>query len=197
MSGERPKRPPLANRSTLALAFRHINQGWRHYMEYVDFAARNGDAGMQRYRDCYISLRTLDRYNHWPEQLCELAGVTPGELIGAVCRALWESKAAESSMISAIAQPLVLAQTARLAQGDAENFHDRELFFRLTGSLPDKKGTSINIINNPTAQASVKLMDSEISGIRLKTMDEEVIEMTRQLDPSTPFLMKDDDDVSS
>jgi hypothetical protein len=164
----------------------------------VDLAARNGDTAMTRYREVYQSLGTFDQRHHWPEQLCELADVTPGELIGAVCRALWESKAAESSMVSAIAHPEVLARTAALAQGGASNYRERELFFRLTGSLPDKKGASINIINNPTAQAgTVKLGDGELNGPRLLTMDEEVIEMTRQLDPGkAPFLVEDDD-VSS
>ena len=60
----------------------------------------------------------------------------------------------------------------------ADHYRDRELFFRLTGSLPDKKGASINIFNNPTAQAATgKLADGEATGW-LKTFDEEIIEMT-------------------
>lgn len=181
----------LKSCSPLSVAFRHVRPAWRNYISYVDLAARNGDTDMERVRACYEALTPRDRREIWPEQLCELANVTPGELVGAVCRALWESKAAESSMVSAIAHPEVLVATAKMAQHPMHS-RDRELFFRLTGSLPDKKGASINIINNPTAQAgSVKLMD-EASGNRLRSMDEEVIEMTRQLDRSTPFLMKDD-----
>lgn len=179
---------PLREHSPLSASFRHIQPSWRSYIEYVDLAARNGDTTMQRYRDCYAALTPKDRMHAWPEQVCELADVTPGELIGAVCRALWESRSAESSMVSAIAHPEVLARTAKLAR-TKDNYRDRELFFRLTGSLPDKKGASINIINNPTAQAgTVKLVDGEVSGNRLKSMDEEVIEMTRQLDTGPAFL---------
>lgn len=181
----------LKSRSPLSVAFRHVQPSWRNYISYVDLAARNGDTEMERVRACYEALTPRDRREIWPEQLCHLAGVTPGELVGAVCRALWESKAAESSMVSAIAHPEVLVATAKLAK-DPDGYRDRELFFRLTGSLPDKKGASINIINNPTAQAgSVKLMD-EANGSRVRSMDEDVIEMTRQLDRSTPFLMRDD-----
>jgi hypothetical protein len=179
---------PLATASPLSAAFRHIRPNWRHYAQYVDLAARNGDQAMARYRDCYLALTHIDRLQHWPEQLCDLANVTPGELIGAVCRALWESKAAESSMVSAMAQPEVLATTAKLAL-EADHHRDRELFFRLTGSLPDKKGTSINIINNPMAQASVKLASEEP---KLKSFDEDIIEMSRQLE-GAPFLVKDED----
>lgn len=161
----------------------------------MDLAARNGDTAMGRYRDCFLSLTTRDRLGHWPEQICELANVPPEDLVGAVCREIWKSKSAESSMVSAIAHPKVLTRTAALASGAAKNFKDRELFFRLTGSLPDKKGASINIINNPTAQAGSVKLDGEIGG--LKSMDEEVIEMTRQLDPGRAPLLVEDEDVSS
>lgn len=162
---------------------------WRHYIQYVDLAARNGDSEMAKVRDVYQALTPRDRREVWPEQLCDLAGVTPGDLIGAVCRGLWESKAAESSMVSAIAQPDLLERTVKLAYQE-ENYRDRELLFRAWGCLPDKKGASINIINSPTAQAgAVKLAGEDISG-RLKSMDEEVIEMSRQLE--TPFVVKSD-----
>jgi hypothetical protein len=137
----------------LAAAFRPIRPTWRSYIECVDFAARNGDPAMVRYRDSYLALAPRDRRSHWPEQICELANVTPGELVGAVCRALWECGVAESSVVSAIAHPKVVESTVKLAL-KAEHYRDRELFFRLTGSLPDKKGASINIFNNPTAQAA-------------------------------------------
>jgi hypothetical protein len=169
----------------LAVAFRPIRPTWRNYIEYVDFAARNGDPAMVRYRDSYLALAPRDQRSHWPEQVCELAHVTPGELVGAVCRALWECGAAESSIVSAIAHPEVVERTVKLAL-KADHYRDRELFFGLTGSLPDKKGASINIFNNPTAQAATgKLADGEATGW-LKTFDEEIIEMSRQLDSAPP-----------
>jgi hypothetical protein len=163
---------------------------WRNYIEYVDLAARNGDPDMARYRDCYLSLTPRDRRNHWPEQLCELANVSPGELVGAVCRMLWEAKAAESSMVSAMAHPQVLMATAEFARLPMCS-RDRELFFRLTGSLPDKKGASINIINNPTAQAGAIKLNGHAAA-QLKSMDDEIIEMSRLDAPDdAPFLVKD------
>jgi hypothetical protein len=83
-------------------------------------------------------------------------------------------------------------KTAALAQ-DPEHYHDRELFFRLTGSLPDKKGASINIFNTPTAAAGqIKLPDLGQGRARLKSFDEEIIDMSRQLDSEGPFLVTDD-----
>lgn len=144
---------------------------------------------MARFRDCYNSLTAKDKWSHQPEQICELSNVTPGELVGAVCRAIWENKGSESSMISSIAHPAVLMRTAELAK-EAENYHDRELFFRLTGSLPDKKGASINIFNAATSN-EVKLPDLGQGRTKLKSFDEEIIEMSRELEPAgPPFLVE-------
>lgn len=189
-SGKLPKFL-LGAKSPLTVAFRHLQDGWRNYILYVDIAARNGDLAMGRFRDCYNSLTAKDKWSHWPEQICELSNVTPGELVGAVCRAVWENKAGESSMISSIAHPQVLMKTAELAQ-DVENYHDRELFFRLTGSLPDKKGASINIFNAGSSN-EVKLPELGQTRTRLKSFDEEIIEMSRELEPGPPFLVEKED----
>lgn len=102
---EKAPRLALAKCSPLSVAFRHIPGGWRRYIEYVDLAARKGDAAMEKIRDCYAALPAKDRANAWPEQICDAANVGPGELVGAVCRQIWETKAAESSMVSSIAHP--------------------------------------------------------------------------------------------
>jgi hypothetical protein len=181
----------LGLKSPLVMSFRHVQGGWRNYMLYVDMAARNGDLSMARFRDCYQSLTPKDRWQHWPEQICELANVSPGELIGAVCRAIWESQAAESSLVSSMAHPQVLMQTAALAQ-TAEGYKDRELFFRLTGSLPDKKGTSINIFSGQNPSEGKSPLDVTPRS-KLKSFDEEVIDMDRQLGApaGAPFLVQD------
>jgi hypothetical protein len=170
----------------LSAAFRHIRPNWRHYIKYVDAAARAGDEQMARYRACFLSLSPKDQLVHWPEQLCDLTNTPPADLVGAVCKALWSSGTPESSMVSAIAQPEVLTETVKFAM-QPENYRDRELLFRAWGMLPDKKGTSINIINQPSTQTAVKLGGEEP---RLKSFDEEVIEMGQQLD--APFLVKPD-----
>jgi len=186
-----PKQPKLApsSRSPLSVAFRHIRPDWRRYVEFVDLAARKGDAAMARYRDCYQALAPLDKIRAWPEQVCDLANVSPGELVGAVCRAIWESKAAESSMVSSIAHPELLLDTIKFARKE-ENYRDRELYFRMMGSLPDRKGASINIFNQAAGQVG-ELPD--LTRAKLRSFDEEVIEMSRDLEsPDPPFLVKPD-----
>lgn len=187
------KGPKLAraNRSPLSVAFRHITPDWRRYIQFVDLAARKGDVAMARFRDCYEALAPLDKARCWPEQLCDLAQVSPGELVGAVCRAIWESKAAESSMVSSIAHPELLMDTIRFAKKE-ENYRDRELYFRMMGSLPDRKGASINIYNQAAGQVGDAV---DLAGrAKLRTFDEEVIEMSRDLEsaPDPPFLVKPD-----
>jgi hypothetical protein len=185
----------LASRSPLSVAFRHIKPDWRRYIQYVDLAARKGDIAMARFRDCYESLDRFDKVNVWPEQLCVMANITPGELVGTVCRHIWESKAAESSMVSSIAHPELLLDTIKFARSE-ENYRDRELFFRLTGSLPDRKGASINIFNAAAGQVNETLPEIRQGPSRLRTFDDEVIDMSRDLENDPPFLVKDDPDVS-
>lgn len=176
--------------SPLSVAFRHIRPNWQHYIGFADLAARNGDSAMERFVACYNSLNKDPRYckGLWPEQICEMANITPGELIGAVCRYIWESKSAETSMITAIAVPEIMIRTAALAK-KAAHFKDRELILRTAGLLPDKKGASISIVNAPTAQAAeVKLPHLSSGSARLRSYDEEVIDMGRILD--APFVVK-------
>lgn len=145
---------------------------------------------MVRFREAWLSLDEKDRQRTWPEQVCELADVPPGELIAGVCRAIWEAKAAESSMISSIAHPDILIEVAKMAKRPAHT-RDRELFFRLTGSLPDRQGQSINIFNSAGASGGIKLPDAAQGRERLKAFDDEVIEMERTL--NAPFLIKEAD----
>lgn len=171
----------------LVIAFRHIRPSWRNYIEYVDLAARNGDKDMLRFVAVWQGLPAKDRRAVTPEQLCEMSQIKPGELVGAVCQAIWDAKSAEGSMVSAIAHPEVLKRTAASA-GKQANYKDRELFFRVTGSLPDKKGTSVIIQNNPqTAVLSGGAQARAIPGrtlSELMDMDEEVIEMGRAFEPA-------------
>ena len=181
----------LAKQTLLAVAFRHIRPNWRGYILYVDMAARKGDAAMERFRAAYESLSLRDRAGAWPEQICDLANVEPGELYGAVCRQMWDAKAAESSMMCSIEHPEVLGAMIKFAK-KPEHYHDRELFLRTTGSLPDKKGASINIFNQAVGGPPV-MPDLGQPRAKLRSFDEEVIDMSRDLETAdAPFLVKQD-----
>lgn len=180
----------LANRSLLSVAFRHIRPNWRSYILYVDMAARKGDETMRRYIDAYQSLEPKERAGAWPEQLCDMANIDPGELYGTVCRQVWDSKAAESSMMCSVEHPEVLAAMIRFAKKEG-HYQDRELFLRTTGSLPDRKGASINIFNQAAGVAAT-LPDLSQPRTKLRSFDEEVIEMSRDLEISdAPFVRQE------
>ena len=147
---------------------------------------------MARFVKAYESLSPQARRELWPEQICDLANVEPGELYGAVCRQLWETKAVESSTISSIQHPELLLATIRFAKKE-ENYKDREMCFRMMGSLPDKKGTAINIFNAATGQ-TIEASDL-VSGHRLKSFDQEIIDIDRDVETeeTVPFLVKEDE----
>lgn len=187
---DKPKAPRLrlSQRSPLSVAFRHIPGGWRRYIEYVDLAARKGDEAMQRFRTSYEALTSRDKASVWPEQICDLANVPPGDLVGAVCKQIWETKAAESSMVSSIAHPEILMATIKWAKKEAGG-RDRELYFRMMGSLPDRKGASINIFNQAAGGAPV--LPELAQPAKMRSFDDEIIEMDRDLEVlNAPFVVK-------
>lgn len=179
----------LANRSLLSVAFRRIRPNWRAYILYADLAARQGDEAMKRFIGVYESLEKKERDGAWPEQLCDMANVQPDELFGTVCRQMWASKAVESSMMCSVEHPEVLAAMIRFAKKEG-HYQDRELFLRTTGSLPDRKGASINIFNQAAGVAAA-MPDLPQPRTKLRSFDEEVIEMSRDLEISdAPFVVR-------
>lgn len=124
----------------LSSAFRYIKPTWRHYIQYVDAAARSGDGEMKKYVQVWNSLSAREKQTHFPEQLCELSGVLSYALVAAVTAQVWLGSSAESSMALAFANPTMIHATAAYGSMQPEAFKDRELFFKLSGQLPTSKG---------------------------------------------------------
>jgi len=101
--------------SQLAVAFRHLQPGWKHYLDYVDSAAREGDKDMARFLNAYHSLTRHEQNAIMPEQLCELAGIQTEVLFGAVCAQLWRNSRMEANLITAVNFPKVIERTAKTA----------------------------------------------------------------------------------
>jgi hypothetical protein len=180
---------PLSN------AFRHIEPTWRNYIYYVSRAAQAGDEDMTKVIASYEALPTKERNTVMPEKLCDLAGVDAGDMIAAVSREVWRHKQPESVITASMKHPKVIEATANFAISDPMAGRDRELFFRLTGGLPDKKGASIVINNNP--QTAINNQPS--SGLNgYKSMDQRVIDLGKLLDDpkelaAVPMSLKDAD----
>jgi len=141
----------------ISIAFRLIEPTWRNYIFYVG---------------CSVN-------SIMPEQLCDLSGVMSADLISAVSREVWLHKHPESVITSSMLHPKMVQATAFYGQTLADCDRDRELFFRITGSLPDKKGTSI-VINNAPQTANIHQSPAGANGF--KPMDQRVIEMGKLLD---------------
>lgn len=164
----------------VAIAFRNIEPTWRNYIYYVDQSARNGDEQMLKFRAAYNALPWKEKNSIMPEQLCDMCGIICADLVAAVSRELWIQKAGQTTIEAAINHPRMIQATAFYGQmlGDANR--DRELFFRVTGGLPDKKGTSI-VINNTPQTANITAVPSA-GGSGYKPMDQRIIDMGKLLD---------------
>src|ERR1035437_4361329 len=68
---------PLSTQTAIAVAFRHIRPFWRNYIQYVDLAARGGDDRAKKYLAVWNGVTQHERRHHFPEQLCEMAGIMP------------------------------------------------------------------------------------------------------------------------
>ncbi|HYT09018.1 MAG TPA: hypothetical protein VEL77_15340 [Rugosimonospora sp.] len=170
------------NDTPMVIAFRHIKPSWRNYIDFVDYCARNGDKDCDRFVKIFASLTNKQRFEHKPEQLCDMAQMTPGDLMAAVSKGMWETGSGESKMISAMSHPNLIERTVKLAHKEA-NFKDRELFFRLSGSLPDRKGNSVmpsvNINLGSTPMPNLPTFSGE-----LESFDEESVSLARRLSPA-------------
>lgn len=169
--------------SPLALTFKDLEPNWRAYIAYVDYAANDGNEDMKRIIDSFKGLTKREKELVMPERLCDLAGVRPSELVAAVCGQVWAHQSGESAMAAAILHPKIVRKTAKAAENIKWGGKDRELFFRISGSLPDKKGTTIINNNNPQI---LNASASALSATHLGSMSERTLEMEKLLaEPQT------------
>lgn len=186
----------LAQATPLSHAFRHIEPEWRRYTEYAERAARAGDEQMAKFVASYKALPKREQRAVMPESVCSLSGVEPGELISAVSRYYWEERQAESVITASANHPKMVQATAYWGQSLADCNRDRELFFRLTGGLPDKKGASI-VIHNTNAPSANTLNTHSLAGANgFRTMDQRILDMGKMLDSpdeseAAPLFSKD------
>lgn len=162
-------------------AFRHIKPSWRHYLDHVETAAKDGDGEMQKYMSAFYGLTRREQTTVTPEQLCELASVKTEVLFAAVCGQLWRNANIEANMITAINHPRVVEKTAKSALGK-DGFKDREMFNKATGFLPTPKGgpsVVIPIHNNP--QTAIINGQPTEKAHSLPSMEEEAMQMDRAI----------------
>jgi hypothetical protein len=169
--------------SLLATAFRWFKPDWRKgYLAQVRNAAKAGDDKMQRYLNTYDKLEPFERQYHYPETVLDLCGVLPEDLYGAVCRSTWATKGAEVNALLAIEHPDVLERTAHFAKTLPENFRDREMFLKMAGSLPLPKNQALMSVHFNNAAIISGGKEAGSSGSQLMSMDDDVIDMNRQLE---------------
>jgi len=187
--------------TSLSAAFRFVEPTWRNYIMYVDAEARAGNADALRYLKVWQSLPPKERNAHMPEQICELASVIPSDLVSWVARQAFAEGSAKANMCLSFMRDRVLEQTATFALASPDNFKDRELFLKASGSLPTpngRMGTIIPIFNMPTASSgSIAGVVSEASPVDksgLRDMDSEIVELSKIMQTGTIADRDEDED---
>jgi hypothetical protein len=181
----------------LAAAFRYVDPTWRNYIMYVDLEARTGNAEAKRYVEIWKSLPAKERLGHVPEQLCELANVPAADLIAWVTKQIWTENSAKTSVVMSFMKAPVIQKTAEFAMESADNYKHADLFMKAAGMLPTGGrggGSPVTIYNSPVASsgsvalAGSKSDSSPVGASGLRSMDEEIVEMSRvmQLGDAVP-----------
>jgi hypothetical protein len=197
-------KPLQFGHTPLSAAFRFVEPTWRNYIMYVDMEARTGNADAQRYLAIWQALSGGEKQSHFPEQLCELATVSPSDLIRWVAGQAWMEGSAKAAMCMTFMRDRVLEKTAEFAMQTPENYKHTELFMRASGLLPSGGGRTapaVTIFNAPTASSG----SVAVSGARsesaagLHSMDEEIVELskvmqTEGLEDRIPNVPDDDEE---
>src|SRR5436309_15034353 len=102
---------------------------------------------MQRSMSALTGLSARERWTGSPEDVCDMAGVSVEDLIGAVLPLIWRYSRLRSSIVAATHDPVVLRTTAAYAMRP-DNQHDRQMFLKATGTLPMPKGSVTAILNS-------------------------------------------------
>lgn len=159
------------NQSQLAVAFRHIRPSWKHYLDYVEMAVKEGDKELAKFFQAYCGLTRREQVSILPEQICELSGVKTEILFAGVCGQLWKQSKMECNIITAVHMPKVVEKTMKRAATN-QGIKDREMVHKHSGFLPTPKqvsGPSIFVGNNPAA------VEQGGKVITLPSMEDEVL----------------------
>jgi hypothetical protein len=151
---------PVVRRSalfgTLAYAASRLPGGKHTLMEYAHLCEDEPIKALVCHWD---SLSGYDQRRTSLENLCEVCGVEPHELVGAVAAAAFRWNADISTLIAAVAHPKVMeACVDRAVQ--ANGFRDREMFFKASGLLPTPAASSIRIFNTAATGTTTTGADS-------------------------------------
>ena len=141
---------------TLAYVASRLPGGKRTFMEYARLCESEHIKVLVGHWD---SLSDYDQRRASLEDLCEVCGVKPHELVGAVASAAFRWNADISTLVAAVASPKVMETCVERAL-QANGFRDREMFFKASGLLPTPAASSIHILNAAAARTTTTGADS-------------------------------------
>jgi hypothetical protein len=194
----------LFGHTSITSALRYVEPTWRNYIQYVDMESRAGNPDAARYLSMWHSLPPIERVSHVPEQICELASVTPADLMSWVTRQIWNEGSAQTSMVLSFMRARVLRNTAEFAMASPDNYKHAELFMKSAGMLPTAaragSGSPVTIFNAPVASSgSVALAGSRsestpVHASGLRDMDSEIVELSKIMQTGGTACAAEDED---
>lgn len=150
--------PSIPGVNSLSIAVRYLPGGKKKFLEFVKIAAQNGDKSALAWWTVYADLTKTQRDRCSYDDVCDAAGVRPGQLLAAMVGHGVEAQRDVGTLVMAAFHPEVVAAAGRSAlRIDGEHAQiaadDRRSLLQAQGALPIPKGASIHVHANASANA--------------------------------------------
>ena len=174
---------------TLAYAASRLPGGKRTFMEYARLCEGEPIKALVCHWD---RMSGYDQRRTSLEDLCEVCGVEPHELVGAVAAAAFRWNADISTLIAAVAHPKVMEACVDRAL-QANGFRDREMFFKASGLLSTPAASSIRIFNTAAARLTTTGAETGLPAFEdsTNTFSEIIRNAVEKPDPGNPTPLSD------
>jgi hypothetical protein len=178
-------RPPeLPFEASLAFAFRRIG-GKSVAIEYARLSARF-DEKFEKLVWAYDQLSQSDQEKIRLEDLCASVELSPSEFLGTVTRAAYSHNLDVANLIAAVNHPRVVEATLASAIDNPYGTEDRRMLHQHHGFLPQPKGQTIQINNQPQAFAAANAKaaaasEASSTGPGLPTFEQDGIEIVQAI----------------
>lgn len=174
-------RPPkLPFEATLAFAFRGVG-GKKTAIEYARLAAQV-EPRFKKLVWAYDELSAMDQEKIRLEDLCAGAEILPTEFLGMIAQVAYSHNLDVANIIAAVHHPRIVEATIANAIENPYGTEDRKMLHAHHNFVPQPKGTTISINNQPQAIAAAnsKIVAMEGTG-GLPSFETEGIEIAQAI----------------
>ena len=184
--------PNLSRILRLLARFEISEEEWRACPEITDLARRciggqrrvisvlrwSDDPEVKKLMKVIHTMGDEDRVSCPLEIPCLAAGVSPHHILAMIMTGARDASKAESAMIAIMENPEQLRAAAHFGKTDVNAFRDREMFMKITKTLPTPQGGGINIFvgegggdDGPDVDPEDSDLPSDVFAYNSKTID--------------------------